>query len=53
MVSLLSAKQNNYLATVANEPAQAAAAGSSLVFTISLLLAVINVVLSLFIKKPD
>jgi MFS transporter, DHA2 family, lincomycin resistance protein len=33
------------------EPVQAAAAGSSLVFTISLILAVINVVLSFFIKK--
>ncbi|OCA91901.1 DHA2 family efflux MFS transporter permease subunit [Pseudobacillus wudalianchiensis] len=53
MVSILSAKQASYLADVANEPAQAAATGSSLVFKISLLLAVINVVLSLFIKKPD
>jgi DHA2 family lincomycin resistance protein-like MFS transporter len=52
MVSILSAKQNSYLATIANEPAQAAATGSSLVFKISLLLAVINIVLSLFIKKP-
>ncbi|WP_342509991.1 DHA2 family efflux MFS transporter permease subunit [Sporosarcina sp. FSL K6-2383] len=52
MVSLLTAKQNSYLATVANEPAQAAASGSSLVFTISLALAVINIVLSLFMKKP-
>jgi MFS transporter, DHA2 family, lincomycin resistance protein len=53
MVSLLAAKQNTYLGTVANEPTQAAAAGSSLVFTISLILAIINVVLSLFIKKPN
>jgi DHA2 family lincomycin resistance protein-like MFS transporter len=52
MVSLLSAKQNSYLGTIANEPTQAAAAGSSLVFTISLVLAVINIVLSLFIKNP-
>jgi DHA2 family lincomycin resistance protein-like MFS transporter len=52
MVSILSAKQTSFL-TVANEPTQAAAAGSSLVFTISLVLAVINVVLSFFIKKPD
>ncbi len=52
MVSLLTAKQNSYLETVANEPAQAAASGSSLVFTISLALAVINIVLSLFMKKP-
>ena len=53
MVSILSAKQTSYLADVANEPAQAAATGSSLVFKISLLLAVVNVVLSLFIKKPN
>lgn len=53
MVSLLSAKQNSYLATVANEPTQAAASGSSMVFTISLVLAVINIILSLFMKKPD
>jgi len=52
MVSILSAKQNGYLVTIANEPRQAAAAGSLLVFKISLLLAVINIVLSLFIKKP-
>ena len=50
MVSLLSAKQGSYLATIANEPTQAAAAGSSMVFTISLILAVINVVLSIFLK---
>jgi MFS transporter, DHA2 family, lincomycin resistance protein len=53
MVSILSAKQNSYLGAIANEPTQAAAAGSSLVFKISLLLAVINVVLSLFIKSPS
>lgn len=53
MVSILSAKQTSFLATITNEPTQAAASGSSLVFTISLGLAVINVVLSLFIKKPD
>lgn len=52
MVSVLSAKQGSYLATVANEPTQAAATGSSLVFILSLVLAVINVVLSLFMKKP-
>lgn len=52
MVSILSAKQNSYLA-IANEPTQAAATGSSLVFKISLILAVINFVLSLFIKKPN
>lgn len=53
MVSLLAAKQNSYLATAGAEPAQAAAAGSSLVFIISLILAVINVVLSLFMKRPN
>jgi MFS transporter, DHA2 family, lincomycin resistance protein len=52
MISILSAKQNSYLGTIANEPAQAAASGSSLVFTIGLVLALVNVVLSLFIKKP-
>ena len=52
MVSLLSAKQGSYLATIANELTQAAAAGSSMVFKISLLLAVINIVLSLFLKLP-
>lgn len=52
MVSLLSAKQDSFLATIANEPTQAAAAGSSMVFKISLLLAVINIVLSLFLKLP-
>ncbi len=52
MVSILSAEQNHYLAVNGNEFTQAAASGSSLVFTISLILALINVVLSLFIKKP-
>jgi len=52
MVSLLSAKQNSYFATIGNDPTQAVAAGSSLVFKISLVLAVINLGLSLFIKKP-
>ncbi|MDR6121433.1 DHA2 family lincomycin resistance protein-like MFS transporter [Bacillus sp. SLBN-46] len=52
MVSIFSARQNGYLATVTNGPTQAAATGSSLVFKISLVLAVINVVLSFFIKSP-
>lgn len=52
MVSVLSAKQTSYLATTANELPQAAAAGSSLVFVISLVLAVVNIALSLFMKKP-
>ncbi|ETI67399.1 efflux transporter, drug-export protein [Neobacillus vireti LMG 21834] len=53
IVSLLSAKQTSYLAATANDLPQATAAGSSLVFTISLGLAVVNVVLSLFMKKPN
>lgn len=53
MVSILSAKESIFLATVANEPTQAVATGSSLVFKISLLLAIVNVVLSLFMKKPS
>lgn len=53
IVSLLSAKQNIYLATTANDLPHAAAAGSSLVITISLGLAMVNVVLSLFMKKPN
>ncbi|WP_223588635.1 DHA2 family efflux MFS transporter permease subunit [Neobacillus bataviensis] len=52
MVSIMAAKQNSYLA-IANEPTLAASEGSSLVFTISLGLAVMNVVLSFFIKKPN
>ena len=51
LVSLLSAKQSSYLAT-ANEFAEATASGSSMVFNISLVLAVINIVLSFFIKNP-
>jgi MFS transporter, DHA2 family, lincomycin resistance protein len=53
MVSILSAKQDNYLTTTGDEPTIAAATGSSLVFTISLVLAVVNVALSFFIKKPN
>ena len=53
LVSIFSAKENSYLAATANELPQAAAAGSSVVFTISLILAVINVVLSFFMKKPQ
>ncbi|MCQ6279306.1 DHA2 family efflux MFS transporter permease subunit [Bacillus sp. EB600] len=52
MVSLFSAKQGSFLATIVNEPTQAAAAGSSMAFKISLILAVINVVLSIFLKLP-
>lgn len=52
LVSVFSAKRGSFLTTAANELPQAAATGSSLVFIISLILAVINVVLSLFLKKP-
>lgn len=51
MVSLFSAKENSYLATAANELPNAVATGSSFVFTISLVLAIINFVLSLFLKR--
>ncbi|MFJ7978276.1 DHA2 family efflux MFS transporter permease subunit [Peribacillus sp. NPDC096379] len=53
LVSVFSARQGSYLATTANDLPQAAAVGSSLVFTIGLILAVINVVLSFFLKKPQ
>lgn len=53
MVSLFSAKQNSYISVAANDLPASAAAGSSFVFTISLVLAVINVVLSLFLKKTE
>ncbi|WP_307272834.1 DHA2 family efflux MFS transporter permease subunit [Peribacillus sp. V2I11] len=52
MVSLFSANQNGYLTDVANDLPAAAASGSSLVFKISLIFAIVNVVLSLFMKKP-
>jgi len=52
LVSIFSAKESSYSAGKAHELPQAAAAGSSMVFTISLVLAVINVVLSFFIKSP-
>ncbi len=51
LVSVFSAKQGSSLAT-GNELTQAAAAGSSMIFKISLILAVINIVLSLFLKLP-
>ncbi|TQR11492.1 DHA2 family efflux MFS transporter permease subunit [Psychrobacillus lasiicapitis] len=52
MVSLLSAKQNSYLAIVNDRLPEAVASGSSFVFTIGLVFAVINFILSLFMKKP-
>lgn len=53
MVSIFSAKQSSHLETVTNDMREAAVSGSSLVFKFSLLLAVINFVLSLFLKKPN
>ncbi|WP_340372046.1 DHA2 family efflux MFS transporter permease subunit [Peribacillus sp. FSL E2-0218] len=53
MISLFSAKQSSYLTDFANDLPTAAATGSSLVFKVSLLLAGVNVVLSLFMKKPS
>ena len=52
IVSIFTAKKNSYVETVANVPTEAAASGSSMVFTISLVLAIINIILSLFLKKP-
>ena len=51
MVSLFSAKEHSYLATAANDLPNATATGSSFVFMISLILAIINFVLSLFLKR--
>ncbi|KAI7269628.1 hypothetical protein KC345_g7544 [Hortaea werneckii] len=53
MISVLSARQSSYLARAGNELAEATASGTSMVFTIGLILALINVVLSLFIRKPQ
>ncbi|WP_177177202.1 hypothetical protein [Bacillus sp. MUM 116] len=53
MVSIFSAKENHYLSGIANDPAHEAALGSSLVLTISLVLAEVNIVLSLFLKKSN
>lgn len=53
MVSLFSAKQESYLSNLANDLPAAAATGSSFVFKISLILAIINIVLSLFMKKTQ
>ncbi|WP_419962526.1 DHA2 family efflux MFS transporter permease subunit [Psychrobacillus sp. BM2] len=52
MVALLSSRQNNYLSTVSDNLPEAAASGSSFVFTIGLVFATINFVLSFFMKKP-
>lgn len=53
MVSLFSMKQADYLAGAANDLTTAAATGSAFVFKISLILAIINVVLSFFLKKTQ
>lgn len=53
MVSLFSAQQNSYLSNVTNDIQGAAATGSSFVFKISFVLALVNVVLSLFMKKTQ
>ena len=52
MVSLLSARQESYMSTAGSDLAEATASGSSFVFTVGLVLAAINLVLSLFMKKP-
>lgn len=52
MISIFSAKQSSLL-TVGNEMSDAAASGSTLVFTVGLIFAVINFVLSFFLKKPN
>lgn len=51
MASLSSAIQHRYLENIANELPAAAAAGSTLAFKLSLLLALLNAALSLFLKK--
>ena len=51
MVSILSAKkENSYLTTIVNEATEATAAGSSFVFKIGLLLAIINVVFNVILQ---
>lgn len=52
MVSLLTAKQNTYLSTTGNDLTEATASGSSFVFKLGLGLAVVNLILSIFMKKP-
>lgn len=51
MISVLSAKQNAYLDMFGNDMPGAVVAGSTLAFKIGLILSVINVILSLFIKS--
>ncbi|SES38296.1 MFS transporter, DHA2 family, lincomycin resistance protein [Psychrobacillus sp. OK032] len=51
IVALLSAKQESSLA-LGNELTEATASGSSFVFMVGLALAIVNFILSLFMKKP-
>lgn len=51
IVALLSAKQGSSLA-LGNELTEATASGSSFVFMVGLALAIVNFILSLFMKKP-
>ncbi|MFS0780152.1 DHA2 family efflux MFS transporter permease subunit [Bacillus sp. 1P06AnD] len=53
MVSLFSAKQSHYLSDFPSDLSAAAASGSSFVFKISLVLAIINMALSFFMKKTQ
>jgi len=53
MVSLFTAKQGDYLAAAGQDMTEAAASGSSFVFTLGLIFAIVNFVLSLFMKKPQ
>jgi len=53
MVSLFSAKQQQLLSDMTTNTQEAAALGSTFVFTISFVLAIINVVLSFFLKKTQ
>ena len=52
LVSIFSAKQGSSVAT-GMEFSEAAASGSSTVFYISLILAVVNIVLAFFLKAPS
>lgn len=53
MVSLFSAKQQQFLTDSTTNALEAAASGSAFVFTISFALAIINVILSFFLKKTQ
>ena len=53
MVSLFSAKQQHLLSDITTNTQEAAASGSAFVFSISFVLAIINVILSFFLKKTQ